>query len=333
MSAVAGGAPAALSVVVVIVVLGCSPYRLPPRSPRLAELPPRLSETGLYEGAGPTALARDVRAYAPAHELWSDGAQKRRWIRLPAGARVDSADMNSWDFPVGTRLWKEFSRDGRRIETRLLARVDATADGWLALAYAWNVAGTEAFARPDGVENALETSHSVPEARACMTCHGGRAHRVLGFSAVQLAHPDRAPGDLTLARLVDEGLLTVPPRAPPAIPGAPAEVAALGYLHANCGSCHNSARPPRASSYAPPPTLDLWLRAETLSAPSATPTYRTAIGRFVVPGAPIESPLYRRAAGLGWFLPRMPPIATAVVDRAGLATLERWIIGLGSGPR
>ena len=121
MSAVAARAPAALSVVVVIIVLGCSSYRLPPRSPRLSELPARLSETGLYDGERPIALARGVRAYVPAHELWSDGAQKLRWIRLPAGTRIDSADMDSWDFPVGTRLWKEFSRDGRPIETRLLA--------------------------------------------------------------------------------------------------------------------------------------------------------------------------------------------------------------------
>jgi hypothetical protein len=127
-----------------IVVLGCSTYRLPPLSPRVGELPARLSETGLYASAGSSKLAGDVRPYAPAHELWSDGATKRRWIRLPPGGRIDTADMDAWSFPVGTRLWKEFSRDGRRIETRLLTRVDAGPDGWVALAYVWNAGGTEA---------------------------------------------------------------------------------------------------------------------------------------------------------------------------------------------
>jgi hypothetical protein len=163
-----------------------------------------------------------------------------------------------------------------------------------------------------------------------MTCHGGRAHRVLGFSAIQLARPAAAPDEITLDRLIEEARVTTPPRAPLAVPGTSAEAAALGYLHANCGSCHNSARPPGAVSYAPPPGLDLWLRADGLSTPGATPTYQTAIGRFVVPGAPRDSALYRWAAGTSWFLPRMPPIATKVVDRNGLATLERWIVELGA---
>jgi hypothetical protein len=317
---------------VAVLALGCLPFRLPRLSPRVAELPGHLSETGLYAGARATELAGDVRPYEPAYELWSDGATKRRWIHLPAGNRIDTADMDNWVFPVGTKLWKEFSVGGRRIETRLLARLNAGPDGWVALAYAWNAEGTDAVARPDGVDDALETSHDVPEARACMTCHGGRSHRVLGFSALQLARPKATPRDLTLDGLVAEGLVSAPPRAPLAVPGTPAEAAALGYLHANCGSCHNSARPPGAVSYAPPPELDLWLRADALSNPSATPTYQT-IGKFVVPGAPLESPLYRWAAGVSWFLPRMPPIATKVIDRAGLATLERWIVELGGAGR
>ena len=41
---------------------------------------------------------------APAYELWSDGALKRRWIRLPPDGRIDTSDMDSWVFPIGTQF-------------------------------------------------------------------------------------------------------------------------------------------------------------------------------------------------------------------------------------
>jgi hypothetical protein len=303
----------------------CSSRRLPPLSPRVLALPARLSEAHLYRDGRLQELSDDVRAFTPAFELWSDGAEKRRWIRLPPGTVIDSANMDSWVFPVGTELWKEFSERGRRLETRLLTRVAAEPDGWVAVAYRWNAENNEALALPEGAENVLETSHDVPNARACMTCHAGREHRVLGFSALQLSHSPFSEEDWTLERLARSGLLTREPSAPLAIPGSPTEVAALGYLHVNCGSCHNGARPPPARYFRPPPPLDFWLRTATLASPAATPTYQTALEEYVLPGAPEQSPLFRRFARSSWFRRRMPPLATEVVDPGGLHLLERWI--------
>jgi hypothetical protein len=117
---------------------------------------------------GMTAVAADARPYAPAFELWSDGATKRRWIRLPAGSRIDTADMDDWRFPVGAELWKEFSVGGRRVETRLLKRIAAGDDGWAGVAFVWRADQRDAIASVDGVPDALETTHDVPAARACM---------------------------------------------------------------------------------------------------------------------------------------------------------------------
>src|SRR4029079_11089563 len=91
----------------------CSSYRLPPLSPPVAVLPERLSQTGLYADAALQQPAADLRAFAPEYELWSDGAKKQRWLRLPPGTPIDTSDMDSWVFPVGTQLWKEFSSNGR----------------------------------------------------------------------------------------------------------------------------------------------------------------------------------------------------------------------------
>jgi len=86
-----------------------------------APLPEHLGQTGLYADRALTTPARDVLAYTPQYPLWSDRATKRRWIRLPRGTAIDARDPDAWVFPVGTKIWKEFSRDRRR-ETRLIVR-------------------------------------------------------------------------------------------------------------------------------------------------------------------------------------------------------------------
>src|SRR5262245_31719868 len=99
-------------------------YLCPSANPeQLALLPARLSETGLYADITADAIANDVLPYRPAFELWSDGADKRRWLWIPPGDAIDTRDMDQWRFPTGTKVWKEFSRGGIRLETRLLSKL------------------------------------------------------------------------------------------------------------------------------------------------------------------------------------------------------------------
>src|SRR5688572_27295626 len=66
-------------------------------------LPQRLSETGLYRDATDLTVDARNRAFTPQYPLWTDGAAKRRWIRLPEGRTIDAARIDAWEFPVGTR--------------------------------------------------------------------------------------------------------------------------------------------------------------------------------------------------------------------------------------
>ena len=52
--------------------------------------PQLLSETGLYAGEGTARVDPRNRPFSPQYPLWSDGAGKRRWIRLPEGAAIDA---------------------------------------------------------------------------------------------------------------------------------------------------------------------------------------------------------------------------------------------------
>jgi len=165
----------------------------------------------------------------------------------------------------------------------------------------------------------------VPAAGECFACHGGRRSFVLGVSAIQLA-PAARPGELDLAGLVAQGRLTAPPSAAPVIPGNATEVAALGYLHANCSHCHNQARPAHdgARCFDPENRYDFTLAVDSLAAVANTATYKTVVGAAITPGDPGASKLVDRMGKRG-FLQQMPPLATEKVDRDAVALIRRWI--------
>jgi hypothetical protein len=310
-----------------------------------APLPAHLQDTGLYARGGGEEIAPGVLAFAPQYPLWSDGAEKRRWIRLPPGTSIDARDPDRWVFPVGTRLWKEFSL-GRRLETRMLER---TRSGWVFATYVWTEDGTDAvLAPPGGVRDGVPVPGggrwTIPGTADCRACHEAQPNPVLGFTALQLS-PDRDPGaphagiphaEVRVDDLVARGLLRGLPRAlvaaPPRIATASAdERAALGYLHANCGICHNRHGPLAGIG------LDLLQNLSegaasverTRSSALAVRALRPVGGAEVrvEPGEPEHSVLFRRM-GARDPLDQMPPLGTEKPDREALALVERWIHSL-----
>lgn len=326
--------PASLVVIVwLALVTACDDFRLcdTPRS-ALAKLPERLSETGLYSDLSRAVLADAVRPYAPRFQLWSDGATKRRFIALPAEP-IDTRDMDDWQFPEGTRLWKEFTREGVRVETRLAQKLGPAPADWAFIAYVWNDDQTEAFASIDGEQNAGGTPHDVPRAADCMGCHAGRKSRVLGFSAVQL--PQSADGEaLSLDALIAAGSLSDPPPEAIQVPGDAVQVAGLGYLHANCSHCHNATRPevdgPRC--YDPEKRYDFALRVGELARVEDTAAVRSAVGRALRPERADRSKVLERMRVRDPDLPSMPPLGTEQVDRAGVEVVRAFIASLGAPP-
>jgi hypothetical protein len=291
-----------------------------------------LSETGFFADPATRTPKPDLLAFTPNHVLWSDGAAKRRWIQLPPGTQIDTSDMDHWVFPIGTRFWKEFSLGGVKLETRLIERYGPGREDFWMGAFAWNAEQTEATFVELGQPNLLGTAHDAPAQKQCWSCHLGEPGRGLGFSALQLA----GPGEGTrLQALVDADWLSNPPvRTDFHPPGEPAVAAALGYLHANCGHCHN----PNGTSW---PDTQMKLRLDVAdTTPEATGAYRTAINMMtmsfkdtklptrIVPGSPEQSALYFRMMSRGT-KDQMPPLATEIVDSAGLAVIQQWIGGIG----
>lgn len=278
-----------------------------------------LSETGLYKNIDAKELAPDLIAYEPEYKLWSDGAEKRRWLRLPPNTAIDTSDMDHWRFPVGTMLFKEFSSEGKRIETRVLARLGPDPDDYFMGAFVWNDDESDAEFTRDGEENVRGTEHDVPETKRCFTCHNGEPGRVLGYSAVQQPAAEAPLGDS--------------PEVPYTIPGDDTARRALGYLHANCGNCHNPTGTSRTDTNL---TLRLEVDEHTVE---DTAIYASAVGTEldhwlhrgyaarIAPGEPEQSAVLARMASRDKDV-MMPPFATEVVDEAGVALVRQWIAAL-----
>lgn len=305
-------------------------------------LPEKLSATSLYLQGKPTRVDPAHLAFAPRYPLWSDGTRKQRWLSLPAGGRIDAADPNAWVFPPGTRLWKTFGYQ-RPVETRLIERL---ADGgWRFAAYVWDADGRDATLVPDGglpglaVADAPGGRYDIPSRQDCLACHGGTKVPVLGMSPLQLSRDGNASLDssdgIDLAGLVRLGKLANLPaeilRQPLRIPAANAdEREALGYLHGNCGHCHNR------SGLGVPVAMNLaigWregrLDAGTVLASAIDRRARyapagQAPGTLLVPGDADASLIPQRMRTRDPRL-QMPPLGTRSVDAQGLALVERWI--------
>ena len=313
-----------------------------------ADLPLRLAETGLYADGTVGAIHPHNRRFVPQYPLWSDGLSKRRWIYIPPGATIDGRDEHAWQFPVGTKFWKEFSFAGRRIETRLLWK---TSDArWVPATYLWNEDGSEAVLAPEaGVLAVVEAAPgrwvNVPSRSDCTACHGTKPTSPLGFNALQLS-PDRdpnavhgeplAPDAVTLAELVQAGLLRgargdLATNAPRIRTRTPVSRAVLGYFAANCSMCHNATGEIAAMG----PVLrgrelvedgDAVLR-RLIDQPTRWQLPTAADGETVLvsAGAPDQSALLARMRSRSPSS-QMPPLGTVVPDQEAVDLVARWIV-------
>ena len=318
-----------------------TPVDMPPDADPLRPL--TLAGTGLCTNAECTTFSPDVFEYVPRFELWADTATKRRWIYLPPGTQIDTSDMDYWKFPVGTKLWKEFTRDGTRVETRYIVKLmpnDQEFGSWHYVSYQWNAAqNATTLVDVGGAMNANGTQHDIPSRQNCRDCHEELQSKVLGFGAIMLDYNSTL---LDLEDLIATNKLSAPPTGGTAgarfvLPGNATVQNALGYMHANCGHCHN----PTANNFNHTPT-DMRLRVGALATEAGTPAYTTLVDKMgmmfvndgglpftvlVDGGAANNSILIQRMMSAN-AMKHMPQRGSEMIDTAGMTTLTTWINSL-----
>lgn len=316
------------------------------------DLPLHLACASLYDDIAAKSVRPDHRSFAPALSFWSDGADKERFVYLPAGTVIDATDVDEWIYPIGTELWKEFKVGGARLETRVFKK---TAAGWKRTTYRWNADETDATRLDTGerVELPGRTPLSIPTAQQCDECHLGRKEPVLGFRALEMGFANARGA--TLSSLIAEGRLSPPPPSSPiAIPddGTGLAPPALLWLHMNCGHCHNDN--PTAAAFGS--TLKMSIRATQLIGDAGVlsardlATFTTGVCKdserdspsggkylYIAGGDPTQSLAAillgsRATPGMEGIVNQMPPLATHVVDEAGQKLVNDWISALTPCP-
>ncbi|WP_394846591.1 PQQ-dependent sugar dehydrogenase [Pendulispora brunnea] len=320
-----------------LTALGNKIYKVVPNAkPPASTFPEKLSQTGCVDPANPKNPAAGLIPYGVNSPLWSDGAEKERYLALPDAAKIHVNADGDFDLPKGTVLVKTFSIGGKRVETRLFMRHD---DGdWGGYSYEWNDEQTDATLLASNKSKPLGSqTWYYPSRSDCVSCHSTAAGRSLGLELGQLngdfVYVSTRRLSNQLATFDHIGLFDAP------LGGAPETLAkfpkptdegnlgdrAASYLHANCSFCHRpngiggggtdfryaTTLPNRKACNANPENGNLGI----------------ADAKIIAPGAPKKSLVSVRVHTLDTSK-RMPPLATSLVDDQGAKVLDDWIQGL-----
>lgn len=317
----------------------------------LAAKPPKnLSEFGFFADAPKQRPADGVIPYHLATPLFSDFAEKYRFVHVPQGQQVVYNADEAFEFPVGTALIKTFAFpadlrkpdvDVRLIETRVLLRQEA---GWQAWTYLWNAEQTEAELKiagakvdvaiidPDGAPRAF--TFAVPNKNQCKGCHAFNGEIVpLGPKArnLNLEHAYAEGPANQLAHWTQAGILTgaPDPASAPAVPvwgdaAAPIGARARAWLDVNCAHCHRREGPASNSGLfltwgeQSPVAIGVGKRPVAAGRGSGNRAFD------IDPGSPDNSILLYRVESTEPGV-MMPELGRTQTDPAAVAVLREWI--------
>jgi uncharacterized repeat protein (TIGR03806 family) len=305
----------------------------------------RLSEYGFFEGniadLNPT---EQVFPYELNSALFTDYADKARFISLPMGGTINYNENEVLGFPKGTILIKNFhypQEDGSRriIETRLLIHEPY---GWKPITYIWNEEQTEAYFYMLGADipvkfvdssgEVISTNYGVPDLNQCKNCHmQSKGTMPIGPSARQLNR----------MALIDGKELNQLEYLSPFITGMPdinkidalpdymdathsLDDRARAYLDINCGNCHRPEGSAKTSglnlNYFETDQYKLGVNKSPIAAGKASGDRLYDI----VPGSPAESILvYRMESTEAEVM--MPEMGRKLVHKEGVELIKSWI--------
>ena len=304
----------------------------PPTNAPSSTFPQKLSQTGCVDPANATLPATGVIPYRVNMQLWSDGADKDRWMALPQGGKITVRADGDWDFPIGTVLMKQFRLQEKRVETRLFMRHD---DGdWGGYSYEWNDAQTDATLLPGAKLKTIGSQQWLyPSRDQCMQCHNSASGRSLGLETPQLNgmmyYPQTGRTANQILTLSYLGLFDAPIGDPSTLPAFPAlvdatvpvDLRARAYLHSNCSVCHRPGGPGQGPQdfryYIPGMQMNIFNVAATQG------DFGINGAKLFAPGDPDHSMILQR---MHFIQPgRMPPLASSIEHRAGTQLIDQWI--------
>jgi len=312
---------------------------------------PELSDYRLFADAtDPTDNANGGVIYDLTTPLFTDYANKYRFVFVPDGTQAVYRSEEVFDFPVGTIIAKTFAiqadlRDDDSaediIETRLLIH---RKDGWKALPYIWNDDKTEAVLSVTGGTRAVSwidtdgvqqsTDYIVPNTNNCANCHGEVELTPIGPKA-RLLNKDFAYASGSANQLdhwMDLGILIEVPEDKSTIDTIPLwgdtsadlDDRARGYLDINCAHCHAPRGAADTSGLFLEYTRLFGLDTGECKPPVAAGEGAGNLDYDIVPGDAQSSILHFRMDSNKSAV-RMPEIGRTVIHTEGVELIAQWI--------
>ncbi len=324
------------------------------------EPPALLSQTGAFSNLATLAPAAGLLPYDIGSPLWSDGAEKWRWIALPndgshntAAEKIVFSEKGNWVFPAGTVFVKHFELPidegnpllAKRLETRFL--IATARGGHYGVTYRWNATGTEATLLQTGESAIISIATSgggtrmqqwdFPSRNDCLRCHNLASGQALGVRTAPLDHDYFYPPtgrtanqlrtwnalgmfDRTLNSTEIDNFMASRALTDTA---APLEHRVRSYLDSNCSHCH---RPGGAfdgfdARLGTPLSTQNLINGLLTGNFSSNPNHR-----YLRPGDLANSIVHLRASQAG---PNngvaMPPLAKNKVDDTAVQALAAYI--------
>ena len=298
-------------------------------------LPRTLSAFGFFEDAAARTPAARLVPYELNTPLFSDGADKLRFIYVPEGEQFTANGDGLLQFPVGTAIIKTFAfgegADQRFIETRVLLH---RADGWEALPYRWNEEQTEARlalagGRVELVGNDGEAfSYRIPNKNQCGHCHE------LDGEVMPIGPKARNLSASWIEEMVAAQQLNVMPQGVDTMPLWPSDATgtaelARAYLDVNCAHCHQPGGGASNSG------LDLrWEQDDPFALGLNKPPVAAGRGAggllvSIAPGDPDASILVHRMNSTEPGV-AMPELGRSTVDHDAVELMRDWIAQMDS---
>ncbi|MFC3116121.1 starch-binding protein [Cellvibrio fontiphilus] len=292
-----------------------------------AQIPTKLSATGLFADLTNQIPAHGVIEYSLNSGGWFDGGKMRHFIALPNSSKVGFDPTALWSLPVGSVVVKHLAvatatNANKPFTTSVLFRQET---GWQAANYYWNSAGTEAdlvtesAVVPDG--GSVNVTRKVETGSTCGGCHKNTEGQLtpLALSSRQLNGSFDYQGvnanQLTVLNSIGLFSSAIGNASSYAHFAAPTDSSASlterakAYLDVNCAHCHAGT------------SGGMDLRFDT-----ALESMRVmSQNNRVIPGIPANSNIYKYQTGSGM---RMP-FGSTVTNPQAEALFRNWINALG----
>ncbi|MDA9774165.1 hypothetical protein N9B82_04335 [Saprospiraceae bacterium] len=307
----------------------------------------KISDYGIFSVKGAKLIPHEeLINYRVINALFSDYAEKGRFVYMPAGKKAELQEDGFYKWPVGAMIVKNFGYtsdqldQSKYMETRLLIKEDLE---WKAVSYVWQDDGKDAIISKVGDIKAMKIKHGemthefdyvVPNKNQCRSCHN-KNDKIdpLGFKFANLNKNIDVNGVsinqidyLASKNIITRSNLEAAENTMISYDDETQSIQnrALAYLDVNCGHCHRPEGPGNTSGlflqYNETRTNHLGF----CKGPVAAGKGSGGRSYDIFPGNAEESILYYRMSSEDPSA-MMPEIGRSLVHAEGVELIKQWI--------